>query len=221
MRKALTLLILFCSLATFSQEYLKVIYISSEKSPCDDTINCLKYRENTEDNWKILPYLITGFNAEPGYEYCLLMEVSKERKDTITFEKYRLIEIRSKAKKERTSNISNKNSIPTDVKWFLYKLRTKDGTRTFSISKAYLIFQSNNQITGNTDCNNLFSSYSADSTALSFGTIGTTKMYCKKNTIENDFLFALSQTTQYKINSRLLYMYKGKSLFAVFIKDKR
>ena len=43
---------------------------------------------------------------------------------------------------------------------------------------AWLAFGSNGEITGSTGCNNLIGSYAVDGTALSFSTIGTTRMAC-------------------------------------------
>jgi heat shock protein HslJ len=43
---------------------------------------------------------------------------------------------------------------------------------------AWLAFGPNGEITGSTGCNNLIGSYAVDGTALSFSTLGTTRMAC-------------------------------------------
>ena len=43
---------------------------------------------------------------------------------------------------------------------------------------AWLAFGANGEITGSTGCNNLIGSYAVDGTALSFSTLGTTRMAC-------------------------------------------
>lgn len=43
---------------------------------------------------------------------------------------------------------------------------------------AWLAFGANGEITGSTGCNNLIGSYAVDGTALSFSTMGTTRMAC-------------------------------------------
>ena len=45
-------------------------------------------------------------------------------------------------------------------------------------SDAWLAFGPNGEITGSTGCNNLIGSYAVDGTALSFSTLGTTRMAC-------------------------------------------
>jgi heat shock protein HslJ len=43
---------------------------------------------------------------------------------------------------------------------------------------AWLAFGANGEITGSTGCNNLIGSYAVDGAALSFSTLGTTRMAC-------------------------------------------
>jgi heat shock protein HslJ len=43
---------------------------------------------------------------------------------------------------------------------------------------AWLAFGANGEITGSTGCNNLIGGYAVDGTALTFSTIGTTRMAC-------------------------------------------
>jgi heat shock protein HslJ len=43
---------------------------------------------------------------------------------------------------------------------------------------AWLAFGPNGEITGSTGCNNLIGSYAVDGTALTFSTLGTTRMAC-------------------------------------------
>jgi heat shock protein HslJ len=45
-------------------------------------------------------------------------------------------------------------------------------------AEAWLAFAADGAITGSTGCNNLIGSYAVDGTALSFSTIGTTRMAC-------------------------------------------
>ncbi|MBK9328004.1 MAG: META domain-containing protein [Sphingobacteriales bacterium] len=112
-------------------------------------------------------------------------------------------------------------SIRDSSTWLLYKLKMKDGIKTFSLQKAYLQFDmKNNTVTGNTDCNSFSASVTIDKSQLTFENVITTKMACRKHSIETDFLKAINSATNYKVASKMLYLYKGKSLVALFTKKK-
>ncbi|MFN8237094.1 MAG: META domain-containing protein [Chitinophagales bacterium] len=220
MRHLFLLMAVFFLLNGYSISYLKVMYVSDRQSDCD-TGKCLLTRDEPIGEWKTFHYPIEGFNYKEGYEYCLLVEI--QTSDSTPSARYLLSEIKSKIKKDTADAGIAKPALPIadSSTWLLYKLKMKDGIKTFSLQKAYLQFDiKNNTVNGNTDCNTFNASISIDNTQLVFENILTTKMACKKHSIEADFLKALTSATHYKVASKMLYLYKGKSLLALFTKKK-
>lgn len=230
MRKILFTFFLLYYLNTFAGAYLKVIYIADHSAECG-TKTCLLTRESPSDEYQLFDNTIEGFTYEPGYEYCILVEIkSIEKQDTQPLpvgakSRYILSEIKSKNKiaNGKTDSLSqSKVSIPDSSKWMLYKLRMKDGsTKTFSLQKAYLQFDiKNNTVTGNTECNSINGSFTADESSMKFDNIISTKMACGKHSIEPVFLNMLQNATGYSLTSKLLYLYKGKTLIGLFTRKK-
>lgn len=220
MRHLFLLLAVFFLVDGYSISYLKVLYVADKLTDCD-TVKCLLTRDEPTGEWKTFPHSIEGFKYKEGYEYCLLVEIRTA--DSTFSTKYILSEIKSKIKKDTSIVSAEKPSLPvTDSStWLLYKLKMKDGIKTFSVQKAYLQFDiKNNTVSGNTDCNSFNASISIDNTQLAFENIITTKIACKKRSIEPDFLKALASATGYKIASKMLYLFKGKSLLALFTRKK-
>lgn len=226
MKKSILFLLFFSCLQTFSAVYLKVIYIADHTVNCG-TKQCLLTRDSPTDAYTSFDKTIEGFTFQDGYEYCILIEIQTPgvSEPAIPFDsshiKYVLSEIKSKIKTNNTKTpVNTKLSIPDSSKWTLYKLKMKDGTRTFSVSKAYLQFDmQNNTVSGSTDCNS-FNATIADDTSFRFENIITTKMACKKISIEKDFLAMMNSVNRYKISKKLLYLYHDKKLVALFTKKK-
>ncbi|MDB5228138.1 MAG: hypothetical protein JWN78_2331 [Bacteroidota bacterium] len=219
----LQFLFLLISIPVFAENYFKVIYVADHKVDCGNSKKCFLTRDSPTEQWETFESSIEGFNFVEGYEYCILVEIqspllSNSIADSI-HPKYILNDIKSKIKTGNTSRIIK--NIPDSSKWILYKLKTKDGTKTFSIPKAYLQFHTkNNTINGNTECNDLNATFKLDSSQLKFEDISTTKMACKKHSIEPAFLKMMNEATNYKVASNLLYIYKSKYLLAMFTRKK-
>jgi len=226
MKKNILFLLFFISLRSFSAVYLKVLYIADHTVDCADK-KCLLTRDAPTDAYQIFDKKIEGFTYEAGYEYCILLEIQTPgiSVPAVPFDssqiKYVLSEIKSKTKTDTTKTVVNTRlSIPDTSKWTLYKLRTKDGTRTFSVTKAFMQFDmKNNTVSGNTDCNSFTASLSIDS-SFKFENIITTKMACLKLSIEPEFLVAIKSVNKYKATAKLLYLYDDKKLVALFTRKK-
>lgn len=217
MKKIILFHIFFAAFQAFSSVYLKVLYVADHKTDCGTT-KCLLTRDTPTDTFSVFNHTIGGFNYEEGYEYCLLVEVQQSDSQQL---KYILSELKSKTKTILNTATALKKqflSIPDSSKWMLYKLRMKDGsTRTFSLQKAYLQFDTkNNTVSGNTDCNALSAGFTIDSSSFKFDNIVTTKMACGKHAIEQEFLNMMNSATNYKVTSKLFYLLKGKTLLGLF-----
>lgn len=220
--RSILLLLLLIPVQLFSENYYKVIYIADHKADCGNGKKCLLTRDSPSEVWEIFENNIEGFNYEEGYEYCVLAEIQYPFSGGVSdsvHPKYILNDIKSKIKTGKISQgIKN---IPDSSKWILYKLKTRDGNRTFSMPKAYLQFYiKSNTISGNTECNDLSATFTIDSFQIKFENITTTKIACKKRSIEPDFLKMMKEASHYKIASNVLYIYKGKYLLAMFTRKK-
>lgn len=230
-RNSLILFFLLIVKYSSSAVFLKVMYIADYTVNCtnDTTKQCLLTRDAPTQAWLPFNYKIENFNYEKGFEYCILMEIQTQgvSEPALPFDssqiKYVLSEIKSKTKKTSTSNEieQQKNALQNNSQWILYKIKTKDGTKTFSVSKANIQFNTtSNIITGNTDCNDLNASFIQSNQQLSFSSITTTKMACKKRSIEPYFLEMLQKTNTFKIKKNILYLYNGNYLLGLFTKKK-
>ena len=174
MRKLILFITFMVSLQAFSAAYLKVIYIADHKTECG-TKKCYLIRDTPTDTFIVFDKEIEGFSYEEGFEYCIIIEVQTPgiSEPAVPFDssqiKYVLSEIKSKTRKNNADTLKKTIvSIPDSSKWTLYKLRMKDGsTKTFTIQKAFLQFNTgNNIVNGNTECNTFNAGFSADSTSL-------------------------------------------------------
>jgi heat shock protein HslJ len=225
MRRLFVLLFSVVTLYGYAGSRLALLYISADTVPCAGYSSCLLARDRPDKEWKVFSQPITGFTQEAGYEYCLLVEVSVARSDPpVPFDSvhfhYVLKEIRSKTKK--TDSLQPGVAIiPDSVRWMLYKLRAKDGTKTFSIQKVFIKFNNKaGTITGDTDCNIVYANFTMDSVNLRFDNILTTEIACRKHAIEPEFLQALRAVSRYKLTKDLLYLYIDQSLAALFTRKK-
>ena len=223
MRNFLFFIIFISAMPSFSAVYLKVVYIADSTVNCG--INkCLLTRDSPTENYKVFDKTIEGFSYQEGFEYCLLIEIqtpgiteTSVPSDSSQI-KYVLKEIKSKIK---TKGVLTKSAIniPDSSKWILYKLKMKEEMRTFSITKAFIQFNTNNNtLSGSTDCNGFFGNYSNDS-VFKFLNINSTLLACKRS-VETEFLSALNKTNRIKITSKLLYLYCDKKLLALFTRKK-
>jgi len=225
MRKLFTLYFLVQALHCFSASYLSVWYIADHKEDCGANGKCLLIRNSPDEAWKIFNDTISGFNYEEGYEYCLVVEIDKSiftntaNQETITATHYKLGELKSKTLTNTTTPKTFANAIlPDSSKWLLYKLRMKDGsTRTFSIQKAFLQFNtSNNTFSGNNDCNGISGDFTLIGDSIRFGNISSTLLACSRHSIEPDFMTMLKMATNIKVYKKMLYLTKGKALLGLF-----
>jgi heat shock protein HslJ len=230
MKKFIFILLMTSLSNSFAAVYLKVVYIADYKSDCGIG-KCILTRDAPTDSFTVFNNNIEGFTYEEGFEYCILMEIQTPgvSEPAIPFDstqiKYVLSEIKSKVKTKKdsvTKNTTINSAITGSSKWMLYKLKMKDGsTRTFSIQKAFLQFDTkNNTISGSTECNGFTASVDITENTLIITNANSTLLACGKRSIEPAFLEMLKNTTHYKATSKLLYLYKDKKLLGLFTRKK-
>lgn len=229
MKKSVLFLLIFCSFKTFSAVYLKVLYIAANRVNCvnDSTKKCYLVRDNPTDKWEIFNHTIEGFVYEEGTEYCILLEIQTPgvSEPAIPFDstkiKYVLSEIKLKTVNQLVIKEKSNNLIPDNSRWILYKLKTKNEIKTFSIAKENLEFISTeNKISGSTSCNTFSGTFSKDEKSIAFSNIEVTKNACRKHSNEPEFLFMLQNVNNYKVKKNVLYLFKGKTMLGMFTMKK-
>lgn len=217
-RKIIIGLLLLTTYNSFSTDYLKVLYIADHQRDCG-TQKCLLVRTSPEQPYEIWTQGIEGFSYTEGFEYCLL--VTSKNTDS-THVSYVLNEIKYKNRTTIATTAASSHLLPDSSIWLLYKLRMKDGsTRTFSMQKAYLQFDTgHNTFSGNSDCNSISGDIVLTDSTIQFGNIVSTKMACGKHSIEPEFMQMLYSAARIKVTPKLLYLMKGKTLLGLFTRKK-
>lgn len=99
----------------------------------------------------------------------------------------------------------------TQGSWSLAELNG----RLIENSKASIAFYSDNRITGNGGCNEMFGKFTVNRTSIGFSGIGTTKMLCGLPGVvktEAEFTRALDKATRYSVRGDALKIYAGRKL---------
>jgi heat shock protein HslJ len=113
------------------------------------------------------------------------------------------------AQNERRNDLSAK-------RWDLTEI---NGKRIYS-SKAFLeIASSESRFTGNAGCNRMFGSVSVSGRNITFGGVGTTRMFCSERDVmklEADFTRALERVTRFERTGNNLSLYARNRLILKF-----
>ncbi len=207
-----------------AQSFYKIIYVSDLTTACtlDTSKSCLLVRDNPNENWQIFEDSITGFTHKKGTQYCLLVKVVDDK--TINKQHYVLEEIKSASVSDSLSKIQKSeriNSILSRKKWMLYKLKTKDELKIFTIAKAILSFDSSStHLKLTLDCAQYAGEFLSQNESLDFKNLNTVTSTCKKRSVEDDLLKMLSLTNRYKIRKKELLLFKDDILLSVWLLKK-
>jgi heat shock protein HslJ len=101
-----------------------------------------------------------------------------------------------------TSTVTTTTSVKgfTEKKWVWVKTTTSGTTLIPKKATAFtLTFNTDGSLTGTTDCNNFFGSYTLATGTVTFGVLGSTQMACD-NSQESDFVISLQGTNHYTID---------------------
>jgi len=84
----------------------KTIYINSRKQPCGQgpTKDCLQMREKPEENWRLFPNSIEGFDYKPGFLYQIKVSVEtvSNPANNQNSETWKLLEVISQTPEKET-----------------------------------------------------------------------------------------------------------------------
>lgn len=207
-----------------AQSFYKIIYVSDLTTACtlDTFKSCLLVRENPNDRWQIFEDSITGFTHKKGTQYCLLVKVVDDK--TKNKQRYVLEEIKSTSLTDTLAEIQKPqvtNSIFSGKKWMLYKLKTKNELKIFTIAKAILSFDlSSTHLKLTLDCAQYAGEFLSQNESLDFKNLNAITSTCKKRSVEDDLLKMLSLTNRYKIRKKELLLFKDDILLSVWLLKK-
>ncbi len=108
----------------------------------------------------------------------------------------------------------------TGRKWVWTSTKMNDGTLTMPKKPGAfaLAFSEDGKVSGTTDCNNFFGSYTLSGSQLSFSALASTKMYCEGSE-EGKFLQALGQIDHFMLDvegQKLVLLFKMDSGSMIF-----
>jgi heat shock protein HslJ len=180
-----------------------------------DMINpCLLYKTGNANQWDTTYRRIKGFKYTAGYDYELL--VSKKPIDNMgaiaTYE-YTLIKILSK---KPTMVISSRNREALDGRKFTLIAYLDSGeykTTVKSNKPVTLTFKLDENSAGGSDgCNQMGTRVEINNSAMTFGSIMATKMYCPDMDVDRILQLSLNKVNRYKLSGNILKLYEGKTL---------
>ncbi|MBE9524667.1 MAG: META domain-containing protein [Chloroflexi bacterium] len=177
---------------------LKTIWIGPELKDCTGVApqKCMQIKWEQDADWGLFYNQITGFTFEPGYEYELIVEerqVENPPADAPSLA-WHLVEITSKTPQQEGEDTAAFGS----TQWMLVDM----GQSLLSTTQIMITFNLEEmQISGNSGCNSFFGGFTLDEGQIGFGPMGSTRMACETNIMDQEFFFLnlLAQTSEYQI----------------------
>ncbi len=121
--------------------------------------------------------------------------------------------------KSTPDHSTTNNKIITDKYWKLIELNGKRITAEQQAKEAYFVLKTEeNRITGNGGCNSFFGTYQLlPGNSIQISPLGSTKMACLNDNVEDEFLKILAITDNYTIKNDTLSLNKARmALLAKF-----
>lgn len=182
----------------------EIIFVSGRLADCTGVApqKCLQIKFNEDDNWMHFYNNIDGFTHKEGTDFTLKVkreDIINPPADAASY-KYILIEI------------VEEHPTPIDLEdgsWLV------SGIVSFNQPfkrEPVLTFSSNqNQVSGSTGCNRLFGKLFRENNKLKIENIGTTKMACNDDGLEQAFLENLNTVVSYQIQDGVLMLLNNQN----------
>lgn len=89
-----------------------------------------------------------------------------------------------------------------------YEIKSLNGSE-LKRTLSFTIETSENKISGKTDCNNYFATYSVSKNEIEIGPLGATEMYCEENVMkaERELLKAYSDSKTFSFDGKMLTLF--------------
>jgi len=177
----------------------ETIYISGKLVDCTGVApqKCLQIKFNADDNWTNFYNNIDGFTHKEGTDFTLKVkreDIKNPPADAASF-KYILVEI------------LDEQPTPIDLEdgsWLVSGI--ENFNQPFTREPVLTFSPKQNQVSGSTGCNRLFGKILKEKNKLKLENIGTTRMACEDNGLEQAFIEKLETVETYQIQDGVLML---------------
>ncbi len=198
-----------------SQPELKTLFIGPELVDCEGAgpQKCMLVKESPAADYSLFYSQIEGFDYEQGYEYELVVEVTKVENPPADASslKYSLVEVVSK-----TPVSTEETAAESGLEGVLWVLQTYvdasgDTVEVLPDTHSTAEFQEG-KLAGTAGCNQYFGAYQQDGNALTVAVGGTTMMACPDPVMaqEQAYLSALGSSATFEISEDQLTIANAK-----------
>lgn len=182
-----------------SSDKTETIFVSGKLADCTGVApqKCLQIKFNQDDDWMYFYNSIDGFTHKEGTDFTLKVkreDIKNPPADAATF-KFVLIEIIE----ESPTAIDIE-----DGSWLISGIVSFN--QSFKREPVLTFAPKQNQVSGSTGCNRLFGKLFKEKNKLKIENIGTTKMACDDDGLEQAFLQTLENVVAYQIQDGVLML---------------
>ncbi|WP_216746080.1 DUF4377 domain-containing protein [Paucihalobacter ruber] len=187
-----------------SSDKTETIFVSGRLADCTGVApqKCLQIKFNQDDDWMYFYNSIDGFTHKEGTDFTLKVkreDIKNPPADAASF-KYILVEILE----EQPTPIDLE-----DGSWLVLGIVSFE--QPFNREPVLTFSPKQNQVTGNTGCNRLFGKIFKENNNLRLENIGTTRMACDDDGLEQAFLEALETVSAYQIQDGVLMLLNNQN----------
>jgi heat shock protein HslJ len=187
-----------------SSDQTETIYVSGKLNDCTGVApqKCLQIKFNEDDEWTNFYNNIDDFTHKEGTDFTLKVkreDIKNPPADAASF-KYILVEILE----EQPTPIDLE-----DGSWLVSGIVSFE--QPFKREPVLTFSPKLNQVTGSTGCNRLFGKIFKEKNKLKLENIGTTRMACDDDGLEQAFLKTLETVEAYQIQDGVLMLLNNQN----------
>lgn len=188
------------------------LFIGPELVDCEGAgpQKCMLVKESPDDEYSLFYDQIEGFDYEEGYEYELVVEVTKVENPPADASslKYSLVEVVSKTPAETTAESTLEGTL-----WVLQSYVDTEGNTAEVLPDTHITAEfQEGKLAGSAGCNQYFGAYQQDGSTLTVAVGGTTMMACPEQTMaqEQAYLSALGSSATFETSDDQLQIANTK-----------
>jgi len=184
---------------------IKTLFIGPELVDCEGAgpQKCMLVKESPDGEYGLFYDQIEGFDYEEGYEYEIVVEVTKVENPPADASslKYSLVEVVSKTAVS-TEDTTTESALEGTL-WVLRSYIDANGDTADVLPDTNITAEfQDGKLAGNAGCNQYFGAYQLDGNALTVAVGGTTMMACPEPVMaqEQAYLAALGSSAAFEIS---------------------
>lgn len=188
---------------------IKTLFIGPELVDCEGAgpQKCMQVKESPEDEYGLFYSQIEGFKYEEGYEYEIVVEVTKVENPPADASslKYTLIDVVSKT--PVSTDEAAADSTLEGTLWVLQTYVDADGNNAEVLPDTKITVEfEDGKLAGNASCNQYFGAYQQQGNELTIAVGGTTMMACPEAIMaqEQAYLAVLNSAASFEISDEQL-----------------